>query len=253
MNDPRFVVFVAAFMAEKYIARALNSALYQEYPHFRIVCVVDASPDGTLINAKQTLDLCPTVQSELIMNPAHQTFLANISMVAAKCRPEEILVELDGDDQFSHRFVLNRLAEEYRNPDVWLTYGSYEYDFESRNPDPQASPRGITVPISPENHTRKDGWKASHLRSFYVWLFNQIKIDDLKFMGEWIDGAADHALMFPMIEMGGPKHCKYIDEILYLYNATNPLNEHKVKPGIARMMASYLKKQKPYWPLPDKP
>jgi len=35
------------------------------------------------------------------------------------------------------------------------------------------------------------------------------------------------SFMFPMLEMSGNKH-RYIDEVLYIYNRTNPLNDDKV-------------------------
>jgi hypothetical protein len=31
-----------------------------------------------------------------------------------------------------------------------------------------------------------------------------------------------------MLEMSGEKHFKYISETLYIYNESNPLNDHKV-------------------------
>jgi hypothetical protein len=34
--------------------------------------------------------------------------------------------------------------------------------------------------------------------------------------------------MFPMVEMCGPEHYKFMYEINYIYNESNPLNEHKV-------------------------
>jgi len=34
--------------------------------------------------------------------------------------------------------------------------------------------------------------------------------------------------MYPMVEMSGPNHFKFMRDILYIYNETNPLNDHKV-------------------------
>ena len=46
--------------------------------------------------------------------------------------------------------------------------------------------------------------------------------------GDFYQLICDHVTMYPMIEMAGPKHSRYIHDILYLYNAANPYNEHKV-------------------------
>ena len=35
--------------------------------------------------------------------------------------------------------------------------------------------------------------------------------------------------MYPMIEMSGLKHYRFMDDINYIYNESNPLNDHKVK------------------------
>ena len=34
--------------------------------------------------------------------------------------------------------------------------------------------------------------------------------------------------MFPMVEMAGEEHFKFVSSINYIYNDLNPLNEHKV-------------------------
>jgi hypothetical protein len=39
--------------------------------------------------------------------------------------------------------------------------------------------------------------------------------------------AGDVAIMMPMLEMSG-KHTHFVTDIMYLYNRTNPLNDHKV-------------------------
>ena len=38
----------------------------------------------------------------------------------------------------------------------------------------------------------------------------------------------DRVLMYPMVEMAGPKHFLPISEVMYTYNSRNPLNVHKV-------------------------
>ena len=53
--------------------------------------------------------------------------------------------------------------------------------------------------------------------------------------------------MFPMIEMSGPDHAKYIHNILYLYNAVNVLNEHTLVGRETVMeVANHIKSQQVY-------
>jgi hypothetical protein len=35
--------------------------------------------------------------------------------------------------------------------------------------------------------------------------------------------------MFPMFEMSGEEHYRFLPNINYIYNESNPINEHKVK------------------------
>ena len=56
----------------------------------------------------------------------------------------------------------------------------------------------------------------------------KINIEDmLDDDGEFYKMTCDLAIMFPMLEMAG-ENSKYIKDILYVYNNSNPLNDHKI-------------------------
>jgi len=130
---------------------------------------------------------------------------------------------LDGDDWFPNDNVLTRLNEVYSGEDVWLTYGQY-----TNHP---MGGVGVAAPypqsIIESNSVRSYTWGASHLRTFYAWLFKKIKKDDLMRDGIFFPMTWDFGMMFPMLEMAG-KHSKYLSDILYVYNMENPINDHKV-------------------------
>ena len=92
---------------------------------------------------------------------------------------------------------------------------------------------------------RKQPWSASHLRTFYAALFKKIKLEDLLYEGEFFPMASDLAMMFPMLEMSG-NHAHFIKEVLYLYNRSNPLNDHKVDLKLQNACALYARKLPPY-------
>lgn len=233
--DPHFSILIPAFHAEQWIERCLLSALNQDYPHFCVFFVDDHSADGTGWRGRKIIeDHTAGWRVTHWTNSERRGILANQWDMIGRCNPEEIAVCLDGDDMLAHPGVLSHLAEVYRDPNVWLTYGSFEYDKKSRNPEGSAA--GICRPIPANNHTRKAGWHCSHLKTFKVWLARRINEEDLKWNGEWIDAAPDLALMFPLIEMAGPEHARFIPEILYSYNALNLLSESRIKPGWVRAM-----------------
>ena len=76
---------------------------------------------------------------------------------------------------------------------------------------------------------RKNEWMSSHLRTFRYKLWKKINKEDFinKDTDKFIKAAWDLAFVFPMLEMCGHR-ARYIDDILYMYNRTNPLNEDKV-------------------------
>jgi hypothetical protein len=73
---------------------------------------------------------------------------------------------------------------------------------------------------------RSQHWFTSHLRTFYAGLFKKVKKEDLMFEGEFFSVTWDQAFLFPMLEMADGR-IKFIDQILYIYNQANPLNDFK--------------------------
>ena len=61
----------------------------------------------------------------------------------------------------------------------------------------------------------------------------------------FVKAAWDLAFMFPMLEMSGD-NAKYIKEILYVYNRTNPLNEDKINHNIQLGEESIIRKKEKY-------
>lgn len=245
----KFVITIPTYNAEKYIRRSIISALNQNYDNYEIIIIDDCSTDGTWQRAYDTVYDHPkrSIVRVLKKNRNRIGVLANHYQMSSYCEDNEIIVNLDGDDELSHPNVLNILSDIYDSSDIWMTYGSYAYDFESRNPDPQADPRGICSPIPSDKHNRTYFFVCSHLRSYKKWLFSKIKLEDLKRNGDFYQLAMDHALMFPMIEMSGPDHARYVHDILYLYNAVNSLNEHSLMGRDTVMeVANYIKSQRIY-------
>jgi hypothetical protein len=52
--------------------------------------------------------------------------------------------------------------------------------------------------------------------------------------------------MFPMVEMCGSEHYKFMSDVNYIYNENNPLNEHKINFGEVQKMNKLIRGFKPY-------
>jgi glycosyltransferase involved in cell wall biosynthesis len=132
----------------------------------------------------------------------------------------EICVEIDGDDWLPNSNVLSFINDIYQDENVWMTSGSFKYH--DGRPGFANPPKNFT-------NIRKQTFTLSHMRTWKSWLWKKIKEEDLKDVsGNYWSVAGDLSFMFPMLEMSGEKHFKYISETLYIYNESNPLNDHKV-------------------------
>jgi hypothetical protein len=115
----------------------------------------------------------------------------------------------------------------YQDEGVWITWGSYVFRH-NLNCKEKAS---VPMP-APEDDEHKGArwWRHSHLKTFRYFLFKGIKDEDLRDTqtGNYYTVAGDMALMFPMVEMAGPAHSRYLDKILYVYNQSTPYNDEKI-------------------------
>ena len=121
--------------------------------------------------------------------------------------------------------MLSYLSDFYDREKCWLTYGSYaEYPSGIKGKFARQIPEEIIRTAA----YRTSQWMTSHLRTFKYHLWNSIDVEDMKDeSGKFYQMTWDLSFMFPMLEMSGNKH-RYIDEVLYIYNRTNPLNDDKV-------------------------
>jgi glycosyltransferase involved in cell wall biosynthesis/SAM-dependent methyltransferase len=236
-DDKKFVIVIPSYNNRQWCEKNIGSALNQNYSKYRIIFTDDASSDGTFEQSKHFVEASgKTNLVTLIKNETRIGALANLYNMIHSCDDDEIVLTLDGDDWLSNENVLNRLNSVYRERDVWLTYGQY------RNSNDGII--GVAQPYPPHvinsNSFRSHVWSASHLRTFYAWLFKKIRKEDLCENGQFFPMTWDFAMMFPMLEMAGP-HSTYIDDILYIYNLDNPINDHKVNRSIQARLDGHIR------------
>ena len=150
----------------------------------------------------------------------------------------EICVEVDGDDWLPDANVLKRVHDLYKNPLVWLANGSFVY----QNGKPGFAQRPKFF-----KQIRKQNFALTHLRTWRAFLWRSIHVEDLKdSMGKYYEVAGDLAFMFPMYEMAGPLHYRFMDKINYVYNEGNPINDHKVNMSKVNETIKEIRNKKPY-------
>lgn len=243
-DNKKFVIVIPSYNNEKWANKNILSALNQNYNDFRIIYTDDLSPDNTFEKVKSIVDQhANKSKTTLIRNEVRVGALENLYNMIHSCSDDEIILTLDGDDWLSDENVLNKLNEVYKE-DVWMTYGQYQ-----NYPD-----KGIGIAtkipdnIINSNNFRQYHWCSSHLRTFYAWLFKNIKKEDLMYSGKFAQSAWDMFIMFPMLEMAG-KHSKFISDILYIYNLENPINDHKVDRSLQQRLDRVSRSMKKYSPI----
>jgi glycosyltransferase involved in cell wall biosynthesis len=239
----KIAVIIPSYNNRQWYERNLTSVVEQDYHNFRVIYIDDCSSDGT---ADLVLQFVTERNSgdfiHLIRNPVRVGALQNLYNTIRMCDDGEIVILLDGDDWFAHKGVLRKVSEVYANPDCWMTYGQYR-----TWPDNTIGcSKEIPSEIIRTNSVREIEWCSSHLRSFYAWLFKLIKEEDLigRF-GAFYQMAWDQAIMFPMLEMAGYR-AKFIYEVLYIYNAVNPISDWKADRQLQRSLESAIRLQKRY-------
>ena len=213
------VVVIPSYNNARWYKQNLESIFNQKYCNYRVIYIDDCSTDGTYELVKEYVKA--TGQEDrvaLIRNEVNRGIFANHYRAVHMCDDYEIVLNVDGDDWLIDDQVFNKVNQAYDNSDVWLTYGQFKSWPENKAGFCKRSPKHVIE----RNGYRDFTWRASHIRTFYAWLFKQIKLKDCLHDGEMYRLCADMVMMYPMLEMAGSTHLHVMDDLLYVYNESEP-------------------------------
>ena len=232
------IILTTAYNCENYIERCVYSLMSQRFKDFKCYITDDMSTDGTVEKVKSIIkddDRFVLIENHIkLYQPGNYDQIIRWRGIDG----DEICVEVDGDDWLPNPSVLGKINDVYQDPNVWMTSGSFKY---------QDGRPGFNKPILTTDNIRKSNFTLSHLRTWKAWLWKKIDEKDLR-DGEdkYWSVAGDLAFMWPMIEMSGLEHFKFIDEVLYVYNESNPINDHKVDFSKVRNIHTLISNKTPY-------
>ena len=232
------IVLTTTYNCENFVERSLLSIMSQRFKNFTCYITDDMSTDNTVSIIKETIK--GDDRFVLIENTKKMYQPGNYDQVirGLNIPDDEVCVEVDGDDWLPNSNVLGFIDDVYKNPDIWMTSGSFKYH--DGRPGFAKKPHNLL-------DIRKQTFTLTHLRTWKSWLWKKIEQSDLMDSnGEYWSVAGDLSFMFPMVEMSGEKHFKFIPEILYVYNESNPLNDHKVNMSVVNNTTSIIRNKKPY-------
>lgn len=215
----KLIVLTTVYNCEKYLDNCLYTILNQDYLNWECYLLNDLSTD----NSKQICEKYCKIDSrfKLINNDKKYYQTGNYDQIMRNSGIDgnSIAVEVDGDDYLPDSNVFSRVIQEYQlNKNLFITYGQFIYT-DGR--------KGFASKVDIKN-IRKLNFTASHLRTWKVFLWRKIKLQDLYFNEWYAPSAGDVFFMFPMLEMAGEKSSKFINYVNYVYNDINPENDHKI-------------------------
>jgi len=244
------VIVVPSYNNTAFCEQNLRSIYEQEYTNYVVIYVNDCSSDDTLQKVQKIVqEYDQGWRTIVINNTVRRGAMENLYKAIVSCDDRVVIVTVDGDDWLANSQVLSYLNAVYQNGDIWLTYGQYK-----------EHPTGEIGFCSPFPHKviryntfRKTSLPVSHLRTFYAGLFKRIDPKDLKESAhKFYSMAWDKAMMAPMLEMANSHH-KFIQDVLYIYNNNNPINDHRVNEHLQHNLARSILTKPPYHPLHNPP
>jgi glycosyltransferase involved in cell wall biosynthesis len=233
------VILTTTYNCENYVERSLMSIMSQRYDDFKCYITDDLSTDNTVTKVKKFIE--KDDRFVLIENKTKMYQPGNYDQVIRgnyDVNDEDICVEVDGDDWLPDSKVFERVVNHYSDSNVWLANGSFKY---------HDGRMGFAQPHTNFENIRQKTFTLTHMRTWKAFLWKKIKPEDLKDKnGQYWCVAGDLSFMFPMVEMSGPSHYKFMNEINYIYNEGNPLNDHKVNMNKVTEIVNEIRMKKIY-------
>jgi glycosyltransferase involved in cell wall biosynthesis len=233
------VIVTTLYNCKDYIPLCVNSIRSQTFTDFKCYITDDLSTDKSVKEVESLIE--GDNRFILIKNKEKFYQPGNYDQVIrnnSEILDNEVIVEIDGDDWLPDRNVLKRINECYSDQNVWVANGSFKY---------HNGAKGFSSPQQNFDDLRNSRFTASHIRTWRAFLWRKILIEDLKDEnGIYWKISGDLSFMFPMLEMSGLDHYRFMPEINYVYNESNPLNDHKVDMKLVTEVANKIRRKEKY-------
>jgi len=220
MSDVMFHIVIPGRNHSQWIGKNLDVLINQTHKDWKAIVMIDGETkdnDEVYEIAKRytkrddRLSVC--------YEPERRWGLENIIngfmfLGALDSHPNDVLMEIDGDDWLNGTTVLENLAKLYEDPDIWLTYGSHK-----RTTGQEVRCKPYPDRIWERKSHRAYPWWASQLRTFRRFLWDSIKDEDLRDEnGNYFKNGWDISFMMPMLDMCEQHNVVAVQDLIYTYN-----------------------------------
>ena len=233
------IIVTTAYNCQDYIEKCIGSLMGQNFTNFKCYITDDLSTDNTVNVVKNMIK--GDDRFILIENKVKMYQPGNYDQVIRDNQnidDNEVIVEVDGDDWLPDSKTLSRINEVYSNQNIWIANGSFRYS---------NGTRGFSSKQENFDNLRASRFTASHIRTWRAFLWRKINQEDLKDEnGNYWKVTGDLSFMFPMLEMAGEDRYKFMEEINYVYNEDNPINDNKVDISLVNEIAIKIRNKEKY-------
>ncbi len=236
-DNQRIVVLTTLYNCEEWIGKCIQSIKDQNYDNYKCFILNDISTDSSVEKAQEAIG--EDSRFVIVENTKKYYQTGNYDQIirSDQILDDDICVEVDGDDWLPDSGVFDRVIDAYADGETWIAFGQFQY----------ADGRKGFAQQGSVAQCRTSVFTMSHLRTWKAFLWRNIQVEDLYTHTGWYsDGGGDVFFMTPMYEMATEQHTKFMEDINYIYNDDNPLNDHKREDNPQHQHAEYARKKPPY-------
>jgi hypothetical protein len=145
------------------------------------------------------------------------------------CESDDIVMFLDGDDSLVNDNQIFHFYNNLYDGTTEFTYGSCWSMVDNIPLVSQPYPEKIKKQKKYRQYKFNWNMPDTHLRTFKAYLLENVNENMFKDeKGNWYKAGGDGSIFYTLIEKCKPEKIKVIQDIVYNYNDTHPLNDYKV-------------------------
>ncbi|MGE0206318.1 MAG: glycosyltransferase family 2 protein [Candidatus Babeliales bacterium] len=219
LQEKYIAAVITSFNNAPWVEKNLDSIFAQDYKNFHIFYIDDCSTDGTADKVqeyiqKRNLENYLT----LIKNETRSVKMLNLYKIYHQLDDWALVAQIDGDDWLENKHVFKTINEAYAK-DIWLAYTQFSMTTGGKGSN--AVPPAWVQWQGAFRKYKSTWFMYSHLKTFYAWLFKQIKLQDFidDATGKFLPSNDDVLMMYPMLEMAR-NNFSFIPKSCYVWNVS---------------------------------